>query len=317
MKLICKECGVGVDSLLSLKRHLKKHRIKYYDYYIKHNPKEYCACGKEAKFVGDRYVNYCCRACYTKTPTGIAQYEAIKESFKTRDLTSWMDKRKKTNLKKYGVEHLSQLPDHYEKAKASSIARYGEVKDFTNFKQLEKGLSAYYEQIDIINSVREEKRTPETLELAKQKRVETCLDRYGVDSVSKLDSTISAMRTTRESDGSWMKIEDMPEFKKYSLKVKALSAPHFKALFEKWDGTDYYTGEKLVSNEEFKKYNPDKITSKNPLQPTVDHKISRHYGFMNGMTEEEIASVENLCICGRRTNSAKNYRCEEEFRKCL
>lgn len=317
MKLICKECGVEVDNLLSLKRHLKKHRIKYYDYYIKHNPKEYCACGKEAKFVGDSYVDYCCRACYTKTPAGIAQYKAIRESFKTRDLTAWMDKRKKTNLKKYGVEHLSQLPDHYEKAKASSIARYGEVKDFSNSKQLEKGLTAYYEQIDIINAAREEQRTPETLELAKQKRVETCLERYGVDSVSKLDSTISAMRTTRETDGSWMKIEDMPEFKQYRLKVIALSRKNYSELYSNWDGTDYYTGEKLVSNEEFIKANPDKAYSRNLLQPTVDHKISICQGFKEGTCVKIMAAIENLCICARKTNSRKQELNEEEFRKCL
>ncbi len=42
--------------------------------------------------------------------------------------------------------------------------------------------------------------------------------------------------------------------------------------------------------------------------PTIDHKISVHYGFINNINPEEISSLENLCLTKRRINSKKNSK---------
>jgi len=55
----------------------------------------------------------------------------------------------------------------------------------------------------------------------------------------------------------------------------------------------------------------------NVKQPTIDHKISVKYGYVNNIDPLEISSSQNLCICSRSTNSSKNYLTEEEFMEKL
>lgn len=47
--------------------------------------------------------------------------------------------------------------------------------------------------------------------------------------------------------------------------------------------------------------------------PSVDHKISVMYGFINNKTVEEIGGINNLCITKRYINSMKFTLNEREF----
>ena len=47
--------------------------------------------------------------------------------------------------------------------------------------------------------------------------------------------------------------------------------------------------------------------------PTIDHKISVFYCFMNKISIDDAAALENLCITKKSINSRKNRKNENEF----
>lgn len=51
-----------------------------------------------------------------------------------------------------------------------------------------------------------------------------------------------------------------------------------------------------------------------PNYPTIDHKKSVHYGFINNISPEEISNISNLCITKRSINSTKRDMIESEFK---
>jgi hypothetical protein len=55
----------------------------------------------------------------------------------------------------------------------------------------------------------------------------------------------------------------------------------------------------------------------NPLYPTIDHKTSIYFGFINKIDPILIGSIDNLCITKRSFNSKKRDLCENEFLKIL
>jgi hypothetical protein len=44
--------------------------------------------------------------------------------------------------------------------------------------------------------------------------------------------------------------------------------------------------------------------------PTIDHKISVYYDFINKISAEDIGNIDNLCITKRIYNCIKNKKCE-------
>lgn len=86
-----------------------------------------------------------------------------------------------------------------------------------------------------------------------------------------------------------------------------------KSLIEESDMTCYYTGKKLISNEDFKKMFPEKHVNSNDLQPTIDHKISVIYGFNNNIAPSIIGGKNNLCVCARKVNRTKGILNEKDF----
>jgi len=91
----------------------------------------------------------------------------------------------------------------------------------------------------------------------------------------------------------------------YKRDVKSITRKNKKSLYENWDGTDYYDGELIkgyLSN-----------THTHRFFPTIDHKISVYYGYINKIDPNIIGSIDNLCITKRFINSIKNSLIEEEF----
>lgn len=69
-------------------------------------------------------------------------------------------------------------------------------------------------------------------------------------------------------------------------------------MFENWDGKDYY------DDEYIKEYLL--LPYGNKKYPTIDHKISIYYGFINNISPDEIGKLENLYITKRTINSKKS-----------
>ena len=82
-----------------------------------------------------------------------------------------------------------------------------------------------------------------------------------------------------------------------------------KVLYDGWDGYDYYDGEYI------KNYTSLKSSDKN--YPTIDHKTSTFYGFLNGVEAVDIADISNLCITKMIINSIKQEKTETEYYEYL
>ena len=113
------------------------------------------------------------------------------------------------------------------------------------------------------------------------------------------------IKEVRDKNG-WIPDENLIGFTKYLRIVRRLTNRNKKELMENWDGIDYYDNEYIRDNFNLKN------TNKN--YPTIDHKISLKYGYINTISEEQIASIDNLCITKRYINSSKHSRTEDEYK---
>lgn len=314
------ECARNYFSSHLRKVHKQTPKM-YYDEFCKTEDEGRCfICGNDTRYNKFKYNKFCCSACLIEFnkhhrifPENYSEH--LKLGMSKIDYAKANAKRKETNIEKYGVEHISQIEGHKEKVNATCLERYGELIDFSNKRQHNKALDTIKNNYDDVN----EKRrmfwnSGDNIKIALDIRRDTCLERYGVDSVSKLEDTYDKIRKTREAGGDWLPIHLQKPYTLYRLKIKALTLKQKEKLFENWDGLCYYTGEKLLTQDVIKTI-PNFIWYEHSNYPTIDHKISCYHGYTNNIPVEEIAAYDNLCICKWSINCSKNYRTEEEFRE--
>lgn len=128
----------------------------------------------------------------------------------------------------------------------------------------------------------------------------TCLEKYGVDNISKLDGYGWVANKNEKIEVNWL-----DEKHKYFDEVDRIT----KANKKKMVMTKYchYTGIKFAD---------DILENANPndqLKRTIDHKTSKMVGFLLGIPPEELADVGNLVYCLRCCNTWKNIMTEEQF----
>lgn len=235
---------------------------------------------------------------------GVDCYFKTKESKESNRV--WMSseefrmRAKDTILKKWGVDHFSKTDDFknkiiekkeliLEKIKKTFQERWGEdwISKTEHFKYKMK------------------EKKEETVRKIKA----TCLEKYGVDNVSKVKEVAIESRKTKEELGLIIPDELLSEWFLYKRDVRRLTNRSKKKLYELWDGYDKYDGEFI------KGYLAYSHTHR--FYPTVDHKISVYFGFMNALSAEEVSSIENLCITKRFINSKKKVMTDSEFTSFL
>jgi hypothetical protein len=126
---------------------------------------------------------------------------------------------------------------------------------------------------------------------------------------------LNKQRKTKIKRGIWLPDDKLDAFSLYRKLVKIETKKWKDKIFELWNGMDYYTGKRLIKNEEFSALNPLLHVNKNKLQPTIDHKISVYYGFVNNISYEIVGGFDNLCICSKVINSTKSRLNENSFIK--
>jgi hypothetical protein len=167
MGIFCKVCETETiydTSRAFLGNHvIKEHKIsiqEYYDKYFKKEKEGICeSCGQPTKFIkfSQGYRRFCSTRCSTSADTTLDKakktyYEKTGYEHNMRN-PNHLDIRKKSNLETYGVEWTTQLKEQVIKSEATKLKRYGS-ESYNN---------------------REKSRL-------------TCLEKYNVDNVSKLDS---------------------------------------------------------------------------------------------------------------------------------
>lgn len=142
----------------------------------------------------------------------------------------------------------------------------------------------------------------------KEKNIKTCIKKYGVKNVFQNDKIINKIREKLIKKGYRVNENDYTKFVNYHKKCMSLTQINIRKYKFKqdWNGIDYYDGEYIKDN--YNLYTPH-----NENYPNIDHKISIIYGFLNGISVEEISSINNLCFTKRKHNMSKKCKTEKEY----
>lgn len=194
-----------------------------------------------------------------------------------------------TSLNKWGVDNYSKTDEYKKRVESTNLKKYGYKTNLIS---------------------------PEF----KFKIKEILLEKYGTDKFFeinrhtnsnknkfKLISNLENLMSCYESSESLYNNEIVEnQYLFYRNEVRRLTKKNLKLLIDNWDGLDYYDKEIIEENY--------KLDKNDPNYPTIDHKISVYYGFVNNISPEEISDISNLCITKRFINSKKRDLIESEFR---
>lgn len=134
-----------------------------------------------------------------------------------------------------------------------------------------------------------------------QRIAATCLEKYGVDNISKLDGYGWSHKNQRPKT----KVKWFDEKQEYFEEVDRITKINKKYMID----TKYchYTGIKFAD------YLMEEVNPNDQLKRTVDHKTSKFVGFLTNIPPDELADVGNLVYCLRFCNTIKNVMTEEQF----
>jgi hypothetical protein len=304
----CKICHRIFKSSRGLWQHLKySHKgmtkKEYYDKYFKKDDIGIClVCSGDTKFDFRHfgYFTYCSIKCINKS--SIIRQKIVE-----------------TNLNRYGVTNNTQL-DYYKKLN-SDIYRNKTIEEKQDIRKKQKNTCMERYNVD----------NPGKSEMINQKMINTCLKKYGVkyaledkDVIEKRKQTniklygvenvfqnkeiINKIRKILIKKGYKVDQKDYTNFENFYKRCVSLTKINIrKSTFKQdWDGNDYYDNEYIKDNYDL--YKPN-----NENYPNIDHKISIIYGFLNNMSVDDIASIDNLCFTKRKHNMNKFTRTEKDF----
>lgn len=270
---------------------LDKNSQIYYDKYLKKPNDGICkVCGKPTNWLGknrqkrkvSNYAVYCSNKC---------QWEDEEQT----------DKREQNNLKKYGTKYPKQNKEENiritELHNKTNLERYGD-ENYSNTEQTKETIKEKYGSHS---------------NLFKECVVQSLKEKYGVENVFQLEEIKNKNRKTHELNKNWVSLNLLSEFEKYKRKVLSETRKHLRELWNDSDGTDFYTGKKLITNEEYKIKFPNKHLNTNKKQPSIDHKVSILVGFIENISPQIIGNINNICITSRQINSKKNVLRDKEF----
>lgn len=300
----------------------------------------------------NRYLNddnkYYCQKCnyINRSKTYIAKY-GVSHFSKTDE---YKIKVKKTCLDRYGFDNYAKTEENIERCKTNTFFNSVEFKEKSKKTKINKYDDENYNNILSIKNTKLLLYGNENYNNI-NKIKETCIVRYGVDNVSKysdikfkktqtnlknigveypLQSTEiiqkiksdniekigvdwhsktqewkQLVKEIRIKNGSQIPDNKLSEFDMYIKKVIFITKKSRKNLLIIWDGYDNYDFEYIGDNF--------KLNSNDRCYPTVDHKLSLYYGFVNNIDPEIIGRLDNLCVTKRYINSSKSSKTSDEY----
>jgi hypothetical protein len=231
-------------------------------------------------------IDYLCNKCNKKRAkeTFLKKYGVDNP----QKCESVKNKTKETCLEKYGVDNPSKNESIIKKIKETFKEKYKHENCFQNEEIKEKIKNKLIEKYGVEH--------PMYLKETKEKIKQTCLKKYG-----HLTYTLSDEYKIKRGFNLDKDIED--KWKLYKKQSRRIFDKIKTIVFEKWDGYDYYDDEYIKNYLELEHTDPN--------YPTIDHKISLHYGFNNNVPVDEINKIENLVITKRSINSSKGIKNEK------
>lgn len=127
--------------------------------------------------------------------------QKLSDIYALHDQTAINEKRKETNLERFGFENSFQDPQFQEKQKQTMLAKYGVEKPLQLKEFKDKQVSTMIKKHGTVSTLDASGRKEEIIQILRDKSPETIrkgaitsLKRYGVDNIAKLDET----KTKRE-----------------------------------------------------------------------------------------------------------------------
>lgn len=228
-------------------------------------------------------------------------------------------KRNETVKEKYGVDNVFQIKEIIKKINDDSyyLEKYGmtlseyrsnnHIKFWGSLNEKEKSLFVdrcnKIKNIAILIKYGNKKKFYDNI----QERIrESCKEKYGCDYFFQSKEFLEnkkvkdKVKETRIKNGHMISDIDMEPFLLYKRNCRRITNNQKKLLYENWDGYDYYDMEYIKDNLY--------LHNTNKGYPTIDHKMSIFYGFINNIKEEVIGNIENLCITKRSINCSKGNK---------
>ena len=146
---------------------------------------------------------------------------------------------------------------------------------------------------------------PMNLQQTKDKIKTTCLKKYGFEHDNKSEIQKEKRKITRIKRGLQLPDDLIKPYILYRRKVN-VSDKLKKELLKNWNGYDYYDNEYIKDNFT--------LNSTDKNFPTIDHKISVIYGFINNIPFENISNINNLCFTKNFLNAKKGSLNEMDFK---
>lgn len=279
----------GVTSFSKTDEFKEKYKKTSLDRYGVENP-------NMSKSVRDKTKETCIRKYGYSNP--FLNPKVIELNKEWMSSNEFKEKSKITLLDKYGVDSFSKTNEFknnisenkeiiMSKIKETFLKKYG-VDAFSKTKEWKANQISLYDSIE-------------------EKKVNSCIKKYGVNNVSKVTLISAKSKETKIKKGLIIPDELLTDWEIYKRNVRSITRKHLRKLYEEWDGIDYYDSEFIKGNFS--------LVYTNRYYPTVDHKISTLYGFLNKIPHEEIGNISNLCITKRYINSQKSKLIESEFIK--
>lgn len=231
---------------------------------------------------------------YSKYNSNINRY-----GFYTCGKSCAIEKSKLTNLIKLGVDNPMKSQAVLDKTISNSIEKNGTAFYVQTESFKDKSKKTKKEKYGDEN-YSNKKQATETLLLNYDKTIATNQERYGCNTPFQNENVKQKIKTSKIKSGFQVSDEQLSAWQIYKRDIRIETYKFRKALFNNWDGYDYYDKEYIKDNLSLH------YTNKN--YPTVDHKISVHYGFLNNIPITEIGGISNLCITKRSINSSKNNK---------
>jgi hypothetical protein len=213
------------------------------------------------------------------------------------------EKAFKTNEVKYGSYSPMKNEDVIKLGKLTKLINHGN-ENYNNIEKIKRFWNEV-EQTYIDNVVSKTKNTKlinhdDENYNNPEKMIKTKIEKYGFYFTNHEKAYDTKVKNGIIKTGDILK-----DWQFYRREVARFTRKNKKHLYENWNGHDYY------DNELIKGYLSHTHTHR--FYPTIDHKISVYFGFMNNISPEEIGSLDNLCITKRYINSMKGKSIENNF----
>ena len=254
--------------------------------------------------------------CYCGKPVNYTKY-SVGYSKRCSKECAWKDpniveKRKKTCIEKYGVDSFTKTKDYIEKTKETNNTRYGKdfylqsdsMKEKRKIFNLEKYGVDHHMKSDIFMYKFKENNirlfgvdNVSKLSYIKDKKKATFQNNYGINHIFSSNEIKGNYFKDKYGYNPYISNEMKSEFKIYKDFVWKITYRYKNLLIKNWDGYDYYDNEFIKENYNLY-YNDNRY-------PSIDHKISIHFGFINKIDPSIIGDMCNLCITKRSINRKK------------